>query len=780
MRQRRRLRQEVDFLVVTQYFPPERGAAQVRLGALCRHLREAGHSVEVVTALPSYPTARTFPGWRRLPVQSAVTDGVRVVRVWAWPAVGSGAGRIANYASFGLMSLLGLARARRARWTVVEYPTLFGALGPVVWTRARGGRVALNVADLWVDVIAESGAVRSRVVLGAMRRLERWVLCRCHAVTVVTEGLREAVLAKGVAPDRICWLPNGVDTSLFTPSSAGGDDEGPALVLYAGTHGYAHGLEVVLGAAALLTDRPVRFLLVGGGSEKPALMAASRDQGLDNVEFRDPVAPEEVARLLGRARIGLASVRGEAIFGSVRSAKVFPVMASGVPVVYSGDDEGSALVTRAGAGVAARPGDPAALADAIAGVLDDPAGAETMGRAGRAWVEAHSGWDRLVSDWVSQLDALVGSRPAVGRPRPETPSGDREGSEVAEVVQPVFGFVGIHAGRRTGQVISQNETLAALFESAGLRVRLTSAVRRPSLRTAHQIVSLLRWRGDVDVVVLAVFSGPSFWIADFASLLSRWNGSRIVMFLHGGALGQYGPDHRRRVSRVLDRADLILAPSEFLACEFRLWGYDVRCIPNVLAIERYDHRYRDRARPRLMWMRTFHDHYHPEMAVEVLDRVVRHHPDATMTMAGADRGLLEPVRELARSRGLEDRITFPGYLDPEAKRRAFAEHDIFLNTNRVDNMPVSILEAAASGLVPVATAVGGIPDLLTDDVDALLVPDGDVEAMADAVRGLLADPERYARIGVRARALAEQSSWPAVRLRWREELRPLLSAAEVP
>lgn len=346
--------------------------------------------------------------------------------------------------------------------------------------------------------------------------------------------------------------------------------------------------------------------------------------------------------------------------------------------------------------------------------------------------------------------------------------------------QPVLGFVGIHAGRRKDQVISQNETLAALFESIGVRVRRTSAVKRPALRTAHQIVSLLSWRGRVDAVIVAVFSGPSFWIADFSSFLSRWNGSRTVLFLHGGALGSFGARHRRRVERVFDRADLILAPSSFLADGFRAWGYDVRLIPNVLAIERYEHRSRPEARPRLLWMRTFFEHYNPQMAVEVLDRVVAHHPTATMTMAGADQGLLADVQALARERGLDDRITFPGYMDLEAKKAAFADHDIFLNTNRVDNMPVSVLEAAASGLVPVATSVGGIPDLLTDGVDAVLVPDEDVEAMADAVLELLSDPDRYAELGRGARALAERSSWTAVHQRWREELGRLLPDQVVP
>lgn len=393
---------EIDVLVVTQYFPPERGAAQVRLEALCRELQRAGATVEVVTALPSYPLGRTFPGWRRRPVQADVEDGVRVVRVWTWAAMGSGVGRLLGYLSFGLMVGLGLSRARRPRWVFVEYPTPFGAVVPLLWARARGARTVLNVADLWVDVVADAGVPGGRPALAALRRLERWLLRRSDAVTVVTEGMGQAVRDRGVPADRVCWLPNGVDTELFRPGDAEPDD--PPVVLYAGTHGHVHGLEVVLDAAGHLADRRVRFLLVGGGSEKEALVAEAERRELGNVEFRDPVSPEEVARLLRRARVGLASVRPGDVYRSVRSAKVFPMMASAVPVVYSGADEGASVVVRAGGGVAVPPGDGAALADAVAHLLDHPAEAAALGAAGRRWVVAHHEWGALVRAWLDQLD----------------------------------------------------------------------------------------------------------------------------------------------------------------------------------------------------------------------------------------------------------------------------------------------------------------------------------------------------------------------------------------
>lgn len=345
----------------------------------------------------------------------------------------------------------------------------------------------------------------------------------------------------------------------------------------------------------------------------------------------------------------------------------------------------------------------------------------------------------------------------------------RSTSEAGAHRRPVLGFIGIHSNGRPDMPVSQNETLAQLFSDAGYEVHKASGVRRPVLRTMHQMLAILSWR-RVDVLVIAVFSGRSFWIADFSTLLGRLTGKRLILFLHGGNLPVFGPAHRRRVGRVLDRADTILAPSDFLAHTFTDWGLDVHVVPNVLRLERYDYVERTSARPRMLWMRTFYEHYDPLMAVRVLARVVAEFPEVEMTMAGADQGLLEDTKAEARRLGVYDRISFPGYMEPAAKRVALRDHDLFLNTNVVDNMPVSVLEAAASGLVPIATSVGGIPALLTHGYSGVLVPVGDDEAMASQVIDLLRTPERFAALSKGARKVAECSGWPAVRRLWEREL----------
>lgn len=415
--------------LVTQYYPPERGAAQVRLGSIVADLVGRGQVVDVVTALPNYPLGRIFEGWSHRPLQSRREGGATVRRVWVYAAMGSGLARMVNYLSFGVMSVLGMAAARRSRWVVVEYPTLFGALPAVVLARVRRQAVAVIVADLWVDSIVEIGTFSDGLLVRVLRWWERWMLRQAHAVTPVTEGVRDALVAKGVDPARLAWLPNGADTDLFHPGE--GDQEvrdelgltdGEHMVLYAGTHGYVHGLEVVLDAAQLLEGDKVRFVLVGDGSEKPALRARADELGLRNVAFLEPVSPEEVAVLLRCSTVALATVREGDVYRTIRSAKALPAMATARPVVYSGDDEGARLLASIGAGIVTPPGDAEALAAAVRELVEDPGLREELGAAGRTWIVDHASWHHLVGVWLDRLAELdpigaAGRRAAGGAAR---------------------------------------------------------------------------------------------------------------------------------------------------------------------------------------------------------------------------------------------------------------------------------------------------------------------------------------------------------------------------
>jgi glycosyltransferase involved in cell wall biosynthesis len=330
-------------------------------------------------------------------------------------------------------------------------------------------------------------------------------------------------------------------------------------------------------------------------------------------------------------------------------------------------------------------------------------------------------------------------------------------------------------GRNPGWVTTQGEVLADLFAQNGYPVRLTSTIPQRIPRMADILYSLWKWRSQIDLVILSVFSGPGFVAADLASRFARRLGKPVVAFLHGGGLPDFAGRRPGYVRAMLDRSSLVASPSNFLAHYFRGWGYPVEVIPNVLAIQDYPYRHRPQVRPCLLWMRTFHPLYHPEMAIEVLEQVSRRYPQATLTMAGQEKGLLSAVKELAVRRGVAERVRFAGFLDLSAKQAEFSAHDIYLHTNRADNMPVSVLEAGAFGLPVIATRVGGIPYLLTDEQDALIVEDSDVPGMAAAVSRLIEDPALAARLSAGGRKLAEASAWEAVHQQWQEVFRRLQS-----
>jgi glycosyltransferase involved in cell wall biosynthesis len=178
--------------------------------------------------------------------------------------------------------------------------------------------------------------------------------------------------------------------------------------------------------------------------------------------------------------------------------------------------------------------------------------------------------------------------------------------------------------------------------------------------------------------------------------------------------------------------------------------------------------------PKLVWLRSFHEIYDPVLAVDAAGRLAAEFPGLRLRMYGAERdGTRAAALQAARSLGIEDRVEICGRIAKGDVSARLGEGDVFLNTARIDNTPVSVIEALACGLCVVSTDVGGIPYLLEHEVDALLVPPGNGAAMASAVRRLHADPALAERLSRNARAKAEQFDFNIVLPQWRALFRSL-------
>ena len=332
------------------------------------------------------------------------------------------------------------------------------------------------------------------------------------------------------------------------------------------------------------------------------------------------------------------------------------------------------------------------------------------------------------------------------------------------------GVAGPLLGESEGWVPSPGEALAGHLRTEGHDVRTTSPVVGRVGRVVDTVRTLRRWRGDVDVAVVMVFSGPAFAMADVSTRVLTGSGIPVVLWLHGGNLPAFAERHPRWTGRVTRRAAAWVAPSGYLGELASAWDVPGEVVPNALPTGAAEFRHRQSVEPRLLWMRTFHDLYRPDLTVEVVDQLRRRGREASLTMAGQDKGLLPQVKGLVAERGLDASVRFPGFLDPATKRRELAGHDVFVSTARVDNAPVSLVEAAAAGLPVVAMRVGGLPDLFEHRETALLSPDGDPAAMADAVDELLDDAELASRLSAAGESMGRARTWEQLGPRWQRIL----------
>lgn len=403
-------------MILTQYYPPEVGAPQVRLSSFARELVRRGHQVRVVTALPSYPRGRIFPGYRRRLWRRETLDGVPVIRTWAYPSQSARmAPRLASYFSFAVTSLGAGLGVRPADFVFVESPPLFLGISGRILARLAGARWMLNVADLWPDSVVALGMVRAGIALRLAARLERSLYRSADFVVAATDGIRRTLHdEKGVPGGKLLFLPNGVDIELFRPREADrsllAEHQlgGKTVFLFAGTHGHAQDLPSILEAAALLRSRTdIAIVFVGDGPVKRSAQDEVERQGLAAVRFVDPQPLERMGAWWSVARAALVTLRDLPLFEGARPSKSLPALACGVPIVFAGRGEWGTVLHEARAGLVVRPGSPEALAGAIARLADGPGLAAELGANGRRLAEERFSWRAIVGAWLDQLDARL-------------------------------------------------------------------------------------------------------------------------------------------------------------------------------------------------------------------------------------------------------------------------------------------------------------------------------------------------------------------------------------
>lgn len=388
-------------LFLTQYFVPEMGAAPARVLDFARHWKRLGHDVTVLTAFPNHPTGHKPPGYRRKIWMRDAADGLRVLRTYVLAVPNRGYLRLVGFLSFMASSVvLGALFAPRPDVLIATSPPFFAAVAGWVLSRLKRCPLVFEVRDLWPQAVVEVGAMRRGFLFRMAERMEMFLYRRSARIVVVTEGIRDTLVARGIPPEKILFIPNGVDVESADDSDAASLRErfgldGKFVVSYVGTLGMSHGLEILLSAAALLRDeKNILFLVAGAGAEKERLMAEHRARRLPNVRILPEQPRAQAARLLVASDAVAVPLRKLPLFAITIPSKMFEAMAARRPLLLGVDGEARAIMERAGAGLFFEPENPRALADAVLALRADPSRARAMGEAGRKLVEQN--YDRRV------------------------------------------------------------------------------------------------------------------------------------------------------------------------------------------------------------------------------------------------------------------------------------------------------------------------------------------------------------------------------------------------
>lgn len=394
-----------------QHFSTPDGSVGIRSYEMARRLLARGHQVTMVCG--SYgggETGLTQPfaqGGRRGQV-----DGIDIIEFDLSYSNSDGfLKRTLTFLKFAARSV-GLVFTERYDLVFATTTPLTAGIPGIFARWLRGKPFVFEVRDLWPELPRAMGAIRNPLVLWAMSVLE-WVSYRsAHRLIGLSPGIVEGITHRGVPRQRIVMVPNGCDLELF---GGGGEPWRPSsialadlMVVFAGTHGMANGLDAVLDAAVELKRRgrgDIKLLLIGQGKLKPALQARAQRESLDNVIFHEPVNKARLAGLMAATDLGMQILDNvPAFYYGTSPNKFFDYIAAGLPVLNNYPGWLAELIERHGCGFAVPPAQPATFADALERAAADRGALKVMGERGLALARQEFDRARLADRWVDWLE----------------------------------------------------------------------------------------------------------------------------------------------------------------------------------------------------------------------------------------------------------------------------------------------------------------------------------------------------------------------------------------
>ena len=389
--------------LITQYFPPEIGAAATRWGDYTNILVKQGPRVTVLCEMPNYPQGIYFPGYKRQWIKREyISPNLTIIRSFTWATNRrSVIKKLGNYLIFMLSGLINALKIKNYDILIISSPPLFaGVIGAII-AKIKSIHFFLDIRDLWPESVKSLGEVKSIVLINLGRKLESFIYKTTTgyilAVPVFKKYFTENHPTQLKKP--MVELINGVSDKFIELAQQ--NDRIPDkkfTVLYSGNIGQAQGLETVIQAANILQKYPINFLFVGNGVKLQSLEEKSKQMELDNISFMPPQRKEDLIQIIKKASVCLVPLKNEPLFQHAIPSKLFEYMACGRPVIVSIKGEIEKIIKRANSGLIATPEDADSIAKQILYYYNNRDKIDYHGQNGVIYVTENVRKETLLSD----------------------------------------------------------------------------------------------------------------------------------------------------------------------------------------------------------------------------------------------------------------------------------------------------------------------------------------------------------------------------------------------
>jgi glycosyltransferase involved in cell wall biosynthesis len=403
-------------LILTQYYPPETGAPQNRLHSLAHHLSDFGAEVTVLTAMPHYPKMTLMPEYRGKWFCRERDGGIRVFRSWIYVTRRKSIwARLLNYFSFVITSaFVAISKIEKHDIVICESPPLFLGMSALVIKYFKGSKLIFNVSDLWPETAEKLNIIRNKAFLGLAYRLEAAIYKRSELITGQTQGIVKNI-SERFPFARVHWLPNGIDLKRYATETSPGQFRGmhslsgeEFVVMYAGILGYAQGLEVILDCAKRFDqNRDIRFLIIGDGPTKEALISKAAELGIRNVQFVPNIPYTQMPSAVAACDVFVVPLKKNDLFLGAIPSKLFEPLAMGKPILLGVDGEARNLFIEQGnAGLFFEPENSCDLYQKLNEMLNDRQRLAEMGSNGKSYVSKNFNRHDIALSFLNVLQTI--------------------------------------------------------------------------------------------------------------------------------------------------------------------------------------------------------------------------------------------------------------------------------------------------------------------------------------------------------------------------------------